>query len=98
MTPGRTAGTSNDWLTADESEDGFGGEGGEELEGFHAHDGVALRIEAGAPDGDGVALGTDGGDPAADTALPRETDEIGELTRFVVEPAGLHDGVHALDL
>lgn len=40
----------------------------------------------------------DGCYAAADATLARKAYELGELASFIVETAGLHDGVDALDL
>ena len=80
------------------SEDGFLGFGGEEFERFHADDGVAFGVKTRAPHGYGIALGVDGGNASAHTALAWQTYEVGELARFIVEAAGLHDGIHTFYL
>ena len=79
-------------------EDGLLGFGGQQFQNFHTDDGVALRIQTGTPHGYGIALGVDGGNASAHTALARQTYEVGELARFIVEAAGLHDGIHTFYL
>lgn len=51
------------------SEDGVADEGGELLEGLHAGEGVAVAVEAGAPDGNRQVAGDVGHDSATDAAL-----------------------------
>ena len=79
-------------------EDRLFGLGGEKLEGFNPHDGVALRVEARTPYGYGVEHRIDSDNAPSDATLARQTDKVGKFAGFVVETAGLHDGIHALHL
>ena len=79
-------------------EDGLFGLGGEKLEGFNPHDGVALRVEARTPYGYGVEHGIDSDNAPSDATLARKTYKVGKLASLVVETAGLHNGVDALNL
>ena len=59
---------------------------------------VAARAKAGGPGADGESPGHGADDPAADAALAREADAVGEVTGRVVGTAGQHEGVDDLRL
>ena len=68
------------------------------LERGHADEGIAVTVEPGTPYGDGEVAGYVGRYPASDTALAGKADAEGEVSGFVVETAGEHQGAEPLGL